>query len=152
MNIGDTAPDFVLPDHMGRRWQLSEALVLAPVVLFFYPGAMTIGCTAETCHFRDLGAEFAALGATRVGVSADPANVQREFATRTSVDFPLLSDEDGFVGQLYGARRNFALRPGKRATFVIGMDASIRGIITSELRMQKHADEALGILRSTFVA
>ena len=152
MNIGDTAPDFVLPDHLGRRWQLSEALVLAPVVLFFYPGAMTIGCTAETCHFRDLGAEFAALGATRVGVSADPANVQREFATRTSVDFPLLSDEDGFVGQLYGARRNFALRPGKRATFVIGMDASIRGIITSELRMQKHADEALDILRSTYVA
>ena len=152
MNVGDSAPDFVLPDHLGRRWQLSEALAVSPVVLFFYPGAMTIGCTAETCHFRDLGAEFSALGAARVGISADPLNVQREFATRTSVDFPLLTDDAGFVGQLYGARRNFALRPGKRATFVIAKDGSIRGIITSELRMQKHADEALGILRSAFAA
>ena len=147
MEIADLAPDFELPAHDGKLWRLSDALQRANVVLFFYPAAMTIGCTAQTCHFRDLGAEFTALGAQRVGVSGDALAVQAEFATKTAVDFPLLSDADGEVGRAYGARRNFSLRPGKRATFVIGRDQRIRGIVTSELRMQLHADRALEILR-----
>ena len=68
MNVGDLAPDFVLPDETGTPRRLSDFLQAGPVVLFFYPGAMTKGCTAESCHFRDLASEFAALGAQRMAV------------------------------------------------------------------------------------
>ncbi|OWY61969.1 peroxiredoxin, partial [cyanobacterium TDX16] len=63
MERGDTVPDFELPDQTGTPVKLSELLAEGPVVLFFYPAAMTTGCTAESCHFRDLAAEFAEVGA-----------------------------------------------------------------------------------------
>ena len=71
MRIGDLAPDFSLIDHDGITRQLSTALADGPIVLFFYPAAMTPGCTKEACHFRDTGAEFTALGAQRWGISMD---------------------------------------------------------------------------------
>ena len=64
------------------------------MVLFFYPAAMTYGCTKESCHFRDMGAEFAAVGAQRVGISADKVEKQKQFSDKHSFDFPLLSDAD----------------------------------------------------------
>ena len=59
MNVGAQVSDFTATDQDGRQRSLSSLLAHGPVVLFFYPKAMTSGCTAETCHFRDLGAEFA---------------------------------------------------------------------------------------------
>ena len=70
MERGDIVEDFELPDETGTPRKLSEFLAKGPVVLFFYPAAMTYGCTKESCHFRDLGAEFAALGAQRVGIES----------------------------------------------------------------------------------
>ncbi|MGH3451846.1 MAG: peroxiredoxin, partial [Haloechinothrix sp.] len=70
MNTGDLVPDFTLPDDAGNPRSLSEFLADGPVVLFFYPAAMTPGCTAESCHFRDLAAEFTAAGGRRIGISA----------------------------------------------------------------------------------
>jgi peroxiredoxin Q/BCP len=145
--IGLAAPDFVLPDSDGRAWRLSERLPYGPVVLFFYPTAMTIGCTAQSCRFRDLGAEFAAAGAQRVGVSASDQALQGEFGQANGLDFPLLSDVDGGVAALYGARRAFSARPVKRATYVIGRDGVIAGIVTSELRLRAHADRSLEVVR-----
>ena len=60
MEQGDVVNDFELPDQTGTVRKLSELVADGPVVLFFYPAAMTKGCTAESCHFRDLSAEFAA--------------------------------------------------------------------------------------------
>jgi len=57
---GSPAPDFELPDQDGKPVRLSDLLLAGPVVLFFYPAALTPGCTKESCHFRDLAAEFAA--------------------------------------------------------------------------------------------
>jgi peroxiredoxin Q/BCP len=148
MDIGDEAPDFELPDEAGTLRRLSEMLVDGPVVLYFYPAAMTPGCTAESCHFRDLSEEFAGLGAQRVGVSADPVERQKEFSERYSFDFPLLSDTDGSVARAYGVRRNFGPLPTRRTTFVIGRDRRILDIVRSEVRMSKHADQALATLRS----
>ena len=84
MQKGDTVPDFTLPDQTGTDRTLSELLANGPVVLFFYPGAMTYGCTKESCHFRDLKAEFAAVGAQPVGISADPVG-QAEAVRREGV-------------------------------------------------------------------
>ena len=71
MKRGDLVAEFNLPDQTGPNRSLSELLADGPIVLFFYPAAMTPGCTMEACHFRDLAAEFAAVGASRVGISMD---------------------------------------------------------------------------------
>ena len=140
--------DFELPDENGTPRKLSEFLAKGPVVLFFYPAAMTKGCTAESCHFRDLGAEFAAVGAQRLGISADTVEKQRQFSEKHDFDYPLLSDADGVVATQFGVRRKLGPLPNKRATFVIGTDGTVRDVIRSEIRMSVHADKALETLRA----
>lgn len=147
MNQGDRAPDFTLPDERGRARSLAEFLHAGPVVLFFYPAALTRGCTAESCRFRDLAAEFAEVGAQRVGVSPDPVDTQRRFSERHRFDFPLLSDPDGSVAALFGVRRRRGPLLTKRQTFVIDTDFTVLTVIRSELRMSVHADRALAVLR-----
>jgi len=145
---GDSAPAFTLPDATGSPRSLEELRAAGPVVLFFYPAAMTPGCTAESCHFRDLAAEFAALGAQPVGISADDVTRQREFSDKYSFDFPLLSDTGGEVRAAYGVKRNFGLAPTKRVTFVIDTDGTILDVVRSEIRFGRHADQALATLRA----
>ena len=148
MDIGDKAPDFELSDETGTTRRLSEFLALGPVVLYFYPMALTPGCTAESCHFRDLSAEFGAFGAQRVGVSADKVDKQKRFADKHQFDFPLLSDTDKSVAKAYGVRRGPGPIPNKRSTFVIGTDGLIKGVVRSETNMTVHADRALATLRT----
>jgi thioredoxin-dependent peroxiredoxin len=143
---GDVAPDFTLDDDAGVPRSLSGLLGAGPVVLFFYPAAATAGCTREACHFRDLAAEFAALGATPVGVSMDRVGRQREFARANGLPFPLLADVDGAVARAYGVKRPLDLLKVRRVTFVIGADGVVLEVISSELRVEAHADRALAAL------
>ena len=147
MHTGDTAPDFTQLDQAGEERSLSGLLEAGPVVLFFYPAAMTTGCTKEACHFRDIGAEFDAVGAQRVGISMDAVDKQAEFSAKHGFDYPLLSDPDGSVAKAYGVKRRLDLLRTKRSTFVIGTDATILEVISSELSMTTHADRALEVLR-----
>ncbi len=146
MNTGDVAPEFSLPADDGTTVTLSEELRRGPVVLFFYPKAMTRGCTAESCHFRDLAGEFDAVGATRLGISADAVDKQQQFSTKHGFDYRLLSDTDKRVAKAFGVKRPGPL-VNKRATFVIDQDRRILATISSELNMETHADEALEALR-----
>jgi len=149
---GDVIPDFELPDETGTPRRLSEFLDKGPVVLFFFPGAMTPGCTVESCHFRDLTAEFAAVGAQRVGISHDTVAKQKQFADKYHFDYPLLSDAPGnAVAKMFGVHRSGPL-PTKRATFVIGADGRLLDIIKSEVRMSVHADKALDTLKAAAAA
>jgi peroxiredoxin Q/BCP len=149
MREGDVVDDFELPDETGTPRRLSELLRNGPVVLFFYPAAMTAGCTAESCHFRDLGKEFAEVGAQRVGISRDTVEKQHQFSAKHDFDFPLLSDTDRKVADLFGVKRGFAgLSPMQRVTFVIDTDRRILARIASEVRMNTHADQALEALRT----
>lgn len=148
MKKGDLVPDFTLPDETGTPRALSELLADGPVVLFFYPAAMTSGCTAESCHFRDLAGEFKEVGAQRVGISADSVSTQATFSSRYNFDYPLLSDSDGTVAKEFGVKRSFGPLPVKRHTFVIDTDRRVLEVIKSELRMSIHADKALEALRS----
>jgi peroxiredoxin Q/BCP len=146
MREGDLVPDFELPDQTGTKRALSELLEAGPVVLFFYPAAMTPGCTREACHFRDIGAEYAAAGVQRVGISRDSVGRQQQFADRYDFDYPLLSDEDGRVAELFGVARGGLLGklgPVRRWTFAIGQDRRVVKVIQSETNMNLHADEAL---------
>ncbi len=147
IEAGSPAPDFELPDEDGKPVHLAERLADGPVVLFFYPTALSGGCTAEVCHFRDLAAEFAAAGAQPIGISTDSMDQQRKFSQKTSIDFPLVSDQDGAVARAYGVKRKY-VTPVKRATFVIGSDGVIHEVIASEWSMVVHADRALTALAS----
>ncbi|MDR7303202.1 peroxiredoxin [Haloactinomyces albus] len=147
MRQGEFADNFELPDQHGTTRALSTLLTGGPVVLFFYPAAMTSGCTTESCHFRDLSVEFAALEAQPVGISADSVDKQQKFAEANSLGFPLLSDAAGSVADHFGVKRRFGPLPVKRHTFVIDRDRQVLGIVRSELRMAAHADRALNILR-----
>ncbi|WP_072803333.1 peroxiredoxin [Rhodococcoides yunnanense] len=171
MRTGDTAPDFRLPDHTGSIRSLSELLDSGPVVLFFYPAASSPICTAEACHFRDLGRAFEALGAQRVGISTDTRDKQSHFALQRSFDYPLLADSDGSVAEQFGVRRggwltrrrrrkeiergkSHAVKRGpirqllsvKRTTFVIDRNRVVRLVVASE-RSNVHADKSLDYLR-----
>ncbi|HVM52680.1 MAG TPA: peroxiredoxin [Acidimicrobiales bacterium] len=147
MREGDEAPDFEAADQHGRKVTLGELLADGPVVLFFYPRAMTRGCTAESCHFRDLAGDFAAVGARPVGISADSVDRQASFDSRHGLGMPLLSDPDRSIAARFGVKRLGPLF-NKRATFVIGADSRVLAVIQSEIDMDRHADRALEVLRA----
>ncbi len=146
LSTGDQVEDFTLADQSGGSRSLSGLLENGPVVLFFYPKAMTTGCTKESCHFRDLGSEFEAVGAQRVGISADKVDRQARFDAKHALGYPLLSDPDRTVARQFGVKRPGPLM-NKRATFVIGTDRRILAAFSSEMNMEAHADEALSVLR-----
>jgi peroxiredoxin Q/BCP len=150
MKRGDRVPEFELPDQTGQVRSLTGLLADGPVVLFFYPMAMTPGCTAEACHFRDLADDFDAVGASRVGISTDRVEKQARFADSQRFDYPLLSDTDGKVAEMFGVKRGLLgkFMPVKRTTFVIDSDRTVLEVISSEVNMNTHADKALEALRA----
>ena len=149
MKRGDKVAEFELPDQTGTKRSLTSLLADGPIVLFFYPAAMTTGCTKEACHFRDLASEFGSVGASRVGISMDAVAKQAEFAEQQKFDYPLLSDAEGSVATQFGVKRGLLGRliPVKRTTFVIDTDRTVLEVIASELSMDTHADKALEVLR-----
>ncbi len=154
MQPGQRAPQFELPDQTAQLRSLDSLLAAGPLVLFFFPAANTPVCTAEACHFRDLSAEFAAIGASCAGISTDSTEVQAGFATKQRLDYPVLSDADGAVAAAFGVKRGLLgkLAPVKRHTFVIDTDRTILKVVTGELRAAVHADEALAFLRARTTA
>jgi thioredoxin-dependent peroxiredoxin len=99
---GDEAPDFTLPDADGKQVSLSS-LRGQQVIVYFYPAAMTPGCTKEACDFRDSIQSLAAAGVTVLGISPDAPAKLAKFRERDHLNFPLLSDPDHKVEQAYGA-------------------------------------------------
>ena len=120
---GDTAPEFTLVDQDGTPVALHD-LRGQNVILYFYPAAMTPGCTTEACDFRDSLASLGGLGYTVLGVSRDDPATLRQFRERDGLTFPLLSDPDHAVHDAYGAwgeKMNYGKRVEGviRSTFVI---------------------------------
>jgi thioredoxin-dependent peroxiredoxin len=147
MRVGDVVADFELPDDSGGTLKLSDQLAKGPVVLFFYPKAMTPGCTKESCHFRDMKGEFDAVGAQRIGISADTVDKQHQFSEKHDFDFPLVSDSNRSIARAFGVKRPGPLF-NKRMTFVIDTDRKVLDVIGSETNMDKHADQALEVLKA----
>ncbi|NNN12852.1 MAG: peroxiredoxin [Acidimicrobiaceae bacterium] len=148
MKIGDKVADFTLKDQDGDPLSLARVLEGGPVVLFFYPAAMTAGCTKESCHFRDLKSEFDQLGVQRVGISMDKVDKQKKFSDTYGFDYPLLSDEDGSVAEAFGVKRSIGVLRTKRQTFVIDKDSTVLAIFKSEFNMNSHAEDAIDFFRT----
>ena len=123
MKINESAPDFTLPDGDGKQWRLSDHRGQV-VVLLFYPGDETPICTRQMCSVRDRWDDYVATGAEVVGISTDSVESHQKFSEHHKLPLRLLSDANGDVSKLYGAR---SLIPGKVARSVFVIDA--KGIV-----------------------
>jgi len=129
MNEGDKAPGFELLDQDGETVKLSDHAG-ETVVLYFYPRADTPGCTTQACGIRDRRSEYAAAGATVIGISPDEPAALRKFADNHSLDFTLVGDPDHSVAEAYGTWVEKSMYGKKymgiqRATFIIDADGKI---------------------------
>ena len=131
--VGDTAPDFTLPDATGSPVSLATLRAEAErgVVVYFYPKAATPGCTKEACDFRDSLAAWGQAGYAVVGISPDSPETLARFAERQSLPFPLLSDTDHSVMEawgVWGEKKNYGrVYVGViLSTIVVGTDATVR--------------------------
>lgn len=122
--INTPAPDFTLTDGNGEQWRLSDHRGQV-VVLLFYPGDETPVCTRQMCSLRDRWDDYLATGAEVVGISSDSTESHKKFAAHHDLPLRLLSDSDGAISKLYGAR---SLIPGRvaRAVFVIDAKGILR--------------------------
>ncbi|MBY8878105.1 peroxiredoxin [Actinacidiphila acidipaludis] len=150
LQVGETAPDFTLPDQSGAPVTLSEKLADRVVVLYFYPKDNTRGCTAEACSFRDNYECFSDAGAEVIGISSDSVESHEKFAGRHELPFILLSDKDRAVRKQYGAT-TLGVVPG-RITFVIDRDGVIRHTFSSMANIGPHVEEALRVVRELTAA
>jgi peroxiredoxin Q/BCP len=99
---GDQAPPFSLADQEGKELKLSD-FKGKKVLLYFYPKANTSGCTKQACSVRDARSELQDLGVAALGISPDGVDAQKKFDQKHTLDFPLLTDPDHKVAELYGA-------------------------------------------------
>ena len=126
---GDRAPAFSLPDSDGRTVSLAD-YAGRRVVVYFYPAAMTPGCTTQACDFRDNLSALAAAGIDVVGISPDQPAKLAKFRDAEGLTFPLLSDPDRSVLTAYGAYGEKMMYGKKvvgviRSTFVVGADGTL---------------------------
>ena len=131
--VGDTAPDFTLPNQAGEPVTLSSFQGMN-VVLYFYPKADTPGCTTQACGVRDHHADYDSAGAVVLGVSPDPVKKIAKFDGKYDLGFALLADEDHAVAEAYGVWVEKSMYGRKymgneRTTFVIGPDGKVRTVL-----------------------
>src|SRR5436305_1946715 len=150
--LGGPAADFELPDQDGRPVRLSD-LRGSPVVVYFYPKADTPGCTTQACGVRDRHDEYAAAGATVLGVSPDPVAKVKKFHAKYDLDFTLLADPDHAVADAYGTwvEKSMYGRTywgNARATFVIDADGRVAPVLP-KVPPKTHDDLVLAALAYT---
>lgn len=129
LSAGDPAPDFTLPDADGKDVSLAD-LRGRKAIIYFYPAAMTPGCTTQACDFRDSLDSLAAAGFAVLGISPDRPEKLAKFRDRDAVTFPLLSDASKATLEAYGAFGEKTMYGKKvtgvlRSTFVVGEDGRI---------------------------
>ena len=146
VDVGDKAPSFTLPADGGGEVSLKD-LKGKIVVLYFYPKDDTSGCTAEACAFRDALPDFSKVTAEIVGISRDPVKSHDKFKAKYDLPFPLASDEDGKVCEVYGTWVEKSMYGRKymgieRSTFVIDGKGVIRNV-WRKVKVPGHAAEVL---------
>jgi peroxiredoxin Q/BCP len=129
LETGQTAPAFTLDDQDGRPVSLGD-FVGRSLIIFFYPAAMTPGCTKEACDFRDSMVRLQQAGYDVIGISPDKPEKLARFAQKESLTYPLLSDSDRAVLEAYGAYGEKMLYGKKvtgviRSTIVVGPDGTV---------------------------
>ena len=148
--IGNLAPAFSLSDQDGKTVSLKD-FKGKRVVLYFYPRAMTPGCTVQACGLRDNAKVLAKLNTVVLGVSPDQPKSLLKFRERDQLNFDLLSDPDHAIAEKYGvwAMKKFMGRESMgilRTTFIIGGDGKLRHII-KKVTTKTHHDDVIALLQ-----
>ena len=149
--IGNLAPAFSLPDQDGKTVTLKQFRDQKNVVLYFYPKAMTPGCTVQACGIRDSQKALAKADTVVLGVSPDPVSRLGKFIEKQDLNFTLLSDEDHAVAEKYGA---WGLKKfmGKefmgilRTSFIIGKDGRLKHVM-DKVATKTHHDDVLQLIK-----
>ncbi|MEI9991804.1 MAG: peroxiredoxin [Rhizomicrobium sp.] len=148
---GDAAPDFTAPAALGGKpftFALADALKKGPVVVYFYPKAFTTGCSLEAHAFAEAMPQFAALGASVIGVSHDDIATLEQFSTKDCASkFPVASDGDQHIMKAYDSV--FARAPdlADRISYLIAPDGHVLAV-HADLDYSKHVDTMLAALQS----
>lgn len=153
--IGNKAPAFTLLNQDGQKVKLSEFAGSKNVVLYFYPKAMTPGCTVQACGIRDTKKEFEKLDTVVLGVSPDAYPRLEKFREKQDLNFDLLSDEDHSIADKYGV---WGLKKfmGKefmgilRTTFIIDKEGRLHHII-DKVKTKTHHDDVINYIRENLV-
>ena len=153
--IGNMAPAFTLLDQQGEKVSLKDFRDNRHVVLYFYPKAMTPGCTVQAGGIRDSYKELAALDTVVLGVSPDPVKRLAKFIDRDELNFNLLSDEDHAIADRYGAwgPKKFMGREFDgilRTTFIIGKDGRLKHVM-DKFKTKTHHDDLLAWLNENLL-
>ncbi|MDA8679067.1 thioredoxin-dependent thiol peroxidase [Luminiphilus sp.] len=132
--VGNLAPKFALQDHEGNAVSLSDFKGKSAVVVYFYPKAMTPGCTVQAQGLRDTAKALKKLNTVVLGISPDPIKKLAKFVERDALNFQLLSDEDHAVADSYGAwgPKKFMGREFDgilRTTFIVGKDGKLKAVM-----------------------
>lgn len=146
LNIGDKAPDFVLPSDQDKMVSL-QSLRGKKVILYFYPKDNTPGCTREACDFRDSLAQFASNNTEVIGISKDSPQKHQKFKQKYALPFTLLADESGDNCQAYGVINKKSLFGNtflgiQRSTFLIDEKGVIR-FIWRKVKVADHIKQVL---------
>ena len=149
LNVGDQAPEFALQNQNGDLVRLSDYKGKT-VVVYFYPKAMTPGCTTQACGLRDASDAYAARDIVVLGLSPDPHERLKRFEGKYDLNFTLLSDEDHSVAEAYGAwgLKKFMGREFMgilRSTFVIDGDGVISHVMAT-VKTKTHHDDVLALI------
>lgn len=160
--VGDKAPVFEILDQDGKAWKSAGYVGKGPVVVYFYPAAMTGGCTKQACSYRDMKEALVEEGITVVGVSGDDPSGLKLFQKANNINFALLSDPDGAVAKQFGVPlrdggsiqrtldgEEFTLTRGVTAmrwTFVIGKDGKIL-YKNSKVNAEADASQVMAVVK-----
>jgi peroxiredoxin Q/BCP len=151
LDVGERAPDFSAPAALGGKvykFSLSDTLKKGPVVLYFFPAAYSEGCSVEAHAFAEANADFASLGASVIGVSADDIDTLTHFSVQAcQSQFPVASDEKQAVIRSFDAAMRTRPEYANRITYVIAPDGSILYNYQS-LNPLRHIEKTLGALRA----
>ena len=150
--VGNMAPAWSLPNQDGEKVSLKDFKGKKNVVFYFYPKALTPGCTTQACGITDAKAEFEKLDTVVFGVSPDPTKKLQSFIEKKELNFDLLSDEDRKIAEKYGV---WGLKKfmGKefmgiiRTTFIIGKDGRLKHIM-DKVKTKTHHDDVIEILKT----
>ena len=151
LEVGDKAPDFILPDQDGKKVAL-KTLKGQQVVLYFYPKDDTPGCTKQACGFRDSLSPIKRAGAVVLGVSLDDGTSHQKFIAKYGLPFSLLSDEEARVSKAYGVYKQKNMYGKKywgieRTTFVIDPAGKLKAVFR-KVKVDGHLDAVLAALRT----
>ena len=149
---GNLAPTFTLADQHGKPVKLQDFRGTHNVLVYFYPKAMTPGCTVQACGLRDIKSELAKLDTVVLAISPDPVAKLSKFAQRDALNFTLLSDEDHAVADKYGVwdLKKFMGREYMgivRTSFLVNKEGRLAHIM-DKVKTKTHHDDVLALIKA----